>query len=100
MLGWCSRLSPPAVIWGMLLRAGSTRRQALSVCPWSGTTRGSTPTQALRRFSAKRPMGRSRPEVLDGGPRNTAARSEDAHGLLTRLADTARDRVGWRPVGK
>lgn len=53
---------------GMLPRAGSTRGQASSVCPWSGTTRGSTQTQATRRFSAKGPVGRPPPKVLDRDP--------------------------------
>ena len=58
---------------GMLRRAGSTRRQASSVCRWSGTTRASTPTRATCRLSANGPVGRSLPKVLDGGPPGSAA---------------------------
>jgi GNAT superfamily N-acetyltransferase len=64
---WGSRLSAPAVTPPMLRRAGSTRRQASSVCRWSGTTRASTPTRATCRLSANGPVGRSLPKVLDRG---------------------------------
>jgi hypothetical protein len=33
-------------------------------------------------------------------PSLSPRRELDAHGLLTRLADTARNRAGWLPVGK
>jgi GNAT superfamily N-acetyltransferase len=51
----------------------STRRQASSVCRWSGTTRASTPTPATCRLSANGPVGQVPTKVLDGGPGSAAA---------------------------